>query len=105
MPIGVSILPRFAASVCNTASGTASLSSFAERRTIKPNGTKVISDTSFVTSILRKKGRKTSTSIILRDVFAFFKSLPARNENTPALWKPFITAISENSKARVSQSM
>ena len=102
MPIGVSILPRFAASVCNTASGTASLSSFAERRTIKPNGTKVISETSFVTSILRKKGRKTSTSIILREVFAF---LPARNENTPALWKPFITAISENSRARVSQSM
>ena len=84
LPIGVSMLPRFAASVCNMTSGTASRRLSESLSTTSANGTKVMSATSLVATMLKKKGRKTSTSIILRVLSALLSSLCARKENSPA---------------------
>lgn len=82
--MGVSMLPRLAASVCRTTVGMTSLSSPADFNTMRANGTKVMSDTSLVTTMLKKKGANTSTAIILRELSALFKSLLARKEKSPA---------------------
>ena len=103
--MGVSMLPRLAATVWSTAMGTSSRSCPARRSTVMPKGMKVMSATSFVMTMLNAKGRNTSSSIMLRVVEARRSSLPARQTNTPASWKPFITAIREKSSASVSQSM
>ena len=63
LPIGVSILPRFAARVCNTTTGIISrcLAVLPSRlSTVKVKGTKVIKATSFVINILVKKHSITS---------------------------------------------
>ena len=64
--MGVSMLPRLAASVCRTTRGTASSSCWASFRTASPKGTKVMSDTSLVMAMLQKKGRNTNTSTMRR---------------------------------------
>ena len=65
----------------------------------------MINATSFVISMLNTNGRKTKTAQTFNEVLAFFNNFPAKNENSPALWKPFMAAISENNKQIVSQSM
>ena len=105
MPIGVSILPRLAATVCITTTGTTSFSCPASRSTTSAKGTKVISETSLVTTMLQTNGRKTSTSIIPRLVRVWCSSPLPRNSNSPAFWNPFMTAIREKSIDRVSQSI
>lgn len=103
--MGVSILPRLAATVCSTTRGTTSQSCPAMCSTIRAKGTKVISDTSLVMTMLQKKGRNTRANIILRVVSVRrSRQLPSQTNN-PAFWKPFITAIRPNSRARVFQSM
>ena len=102
--MGVSMLPRLAAAVWSTATGTARCSCPAIRSTVSPKGTKVISDTSLVMAMLEKKGSATSASATDR-VEAHRRSsrLPSQR-NSPSCWNPFITAIRLNSWARVSQS-
>ena len=76
--MGVSILPRFAASVCNTTVGIINLCNPADLSTMSAKGTKVIRETSLVTTMLRKKGANTSTAMSFLEVFALFNSLFAR---------------------------
>ena len=103
--MGVSILPRLAATVCNTTSGTTSQSCPAICSTTSAKGTKVMRDTSLVMTMLQKKGRNTSTNSILRVVSVRrSRQLPSQTKS-PAFWKPFITAIRLKSMARVSQSI
>ena len=103
--MGVSMLPRFAATVWSTTSGTMSRSCLAMRSDTSPKGTKVMSATSFVTIMLPTKGRPTSTASSARVPCARRSSAFARQMKSPACWKPFITAMSEKSRASVSQSM
>ena len=63
LPIGVSILPRFAAIVCNTTTGIISSCLPHCLSIIIANGTNVISDTSFVIIMLLKKFSPTRTAI------------------------------------------
>ena len=104
MPIGVSELPIFAATVCRAIVGTASRSCPDILSTAIPNGTKVIRATSFVMTILKKKGRKTSAKSICDEVRVFLKSLSPRKTKSPPPEKPCMTAISEKRRVRVSQS-
>lgn len=60
-PIGISMLPRFAAIVCITTTGMIRCSFSDMESTMIANGTKVISETSFVINILNTNGSNTST--------------------------------------------
>ena len=66
------MLPRFAAIVCNTTCGTARRSWPAIRKTIRPNGTKVINATSLVITMLNINGKKTRRNSIARVVVILF---------------------------------
>ena len=99
------MLPRFAAIVCRITVGTISRSHPAMRNTTSANGTKVISETSLVTTMLRKNGRNTRTITMPRVVATRWSSASLSRAKMPICWYPFITAISENSSASVSQSM
>ena len=78
------MLPRLAAAVCRTAIGTTSFSWPAIFNTAIPKGTKVISETSLVITMLHTKGRKTSTdSMLLVDAVTSSRRLP-RDRNIPA---------------------
>ena len=106
LPIGVSIEPQFAATVCNT---TVSMMYFpetpSERSNVIANGTNVMSDTSFVTNMLKKKQRNTSTPQRPRTVFTFAQSTLPSVTNTPHRRKPATTVIKLNKSASVFQSM
>ena len=78
MPIGVIILPRLAAIVCKTMTGIIISFRSAIDRIITANGTKVISATSFVISMLEKKQSATSSRLKSLVDLAFFNSVPAR---------------------------
>ena len=69
------------------------------------NGTKVISATSFVISILKKKGRKTNTSKSCLVSPVLDSSLLPTALKMPSFWKPAMTAIKLNSSSSVFQSM
>ena len=68
-------------------------------------GTNVMSDTSFVTAMLKKKGRNTSTTAICRVERVRRSSAPPSHRKTPAFCSPRTTAIRQKSMASVSQSM
>ena len=79
-PIGMSMLPRFAAMVCKTIVGTrSSLPS----RIVIANGTKVSSATSFVMAMLKKKQRKTRVPISIQIFFTDDKSFCASKSKNP----------------------
>ena len=101
MPIGVAMLPRFAAMVSNTntfksASGFWMISN---NRIVK--GTKVINVTSFVMSMLEKKHKRIMIQARLRTLFAFFSNLPANAEKTPKEENPSTMIIRQKSKMMV----
>ena len=84
LPMGVSMLPRLAARVCSTTKGITNRSCPASRSTTRPKGTKVIRDTSLVMTMLKKKGRNTSTSsMVLVEPVRRSSRLP-KNWKTPA---------------------
>ena len=70
------MLPRLAAMVCRATTGTALCSSPARESTSRAKGTKVMRETSLVTSMLKKKGRKISTHSSCRVVAVRAKSSP-----------------------------
>ena len=104
-PGGISILPRLAAIVWST---TVTSSCFFLPHIINKstaNGTNVISATSFVTSMLKKKHSITSAAASWTVLFVLAsRALPIRR-NTNMLWNPAITAISENSNEIVLKSI
>ena len=59
LPMGVSMLPRFAATVIRIRVYTVRRRSPKARRRIRAKGTRVTSATSFVSTMLRKKDRRT----------------------------------------------
>ena len=105
--MGVSILPRFAAMVCKTTTGITSCrlaSGPIMFRTISVNGTKVISATSFVTSILEKKQSNTRISTSCHALPPLPKSAWATHRNTPLFCSPAMTLIRQNRNASVRKS-
>ncbi len=106
--MGVSMLPRLAAMVCMATRGRASLclcSPSVMASTVKVKGTKVISATSLVISMLEKKLSSKSTSTRPREPFTFPKSLLAIHPNTPIFCNPAMTLIKQNRIASVRTSM
>ena len=93
MPTGVSMLPRFAATVCSTTMRMRSCVRSAMPSTTTANGTKVKSATSFVISIAAKKLSSTSSSPIARTLPAFSHSVCARCAKRPACRSPATTVI------------
>ena len=86
----MSMLPRFAAMVWRTMVGTSrSLPS----RSMIANGTKVMSATSFVMAMLKKKQRKTSVPISIQVFFTEDKSLCASRSKNPFCLNTFIITI------------
>ena len=79
-PTGVSMLPRFAATVMSAATRSARPSMPAARSVTRARGTNVMSATSFVTTILAKKTIPTSANAIARWDFAR-ETLPHRIED------------------------
>ena len=76
--MGVSVLPILAAIVCIITSGTARCSCFAIRRTVRPNGTNVISETSLVITILNKNGSPTKTNSIFFEEWVLDNNCPPK---------------------------
>jgi hypothetical protein len=76
-----------------------------DRRTEIENGTNVISETSFVINILKKKQRKTKTAQRERIDFTFEMRNDPSLSNTSHLRKPATTVIKLNSNASVFQSI
>ena len=105
LPTGVSMLPRFAATVMSVATRHSRASMFARRSTTSASGTNVMSATSFVTSMLAKNARAASAAVTARGVRARATSQAPAASSTPSLRKPATTVISQNSSASVCQSM
>lgn len=103
--MGVSILPKFAATVSITAIGI-SLSDFPDIfNVVTVNGTKVMSATSFVIIIAQKKQSSPKISERPVTLLTFERSFSAMNLKTPSLFKPAITAIKQKSKPNVRKSI
>ena len=69
--------------VCRITVGTISRSHPAMRNTTSANGTKVISETSLVTTMLRKNGRKTRTITMPRVVATRWSSASLSRAKMP----------------------
>ena len=105
MPSGVRALPRFAATVCNTMTGTASLPVPVCSVSNSVNGTKVISATSLVISIAAKKQTPISTAASVRVFLTFCSSHAITRSKSPACPSAATTSISESSSASTRQSI
>ena len=70
-------------------------------RTVIANGTKVISATSFVMSMLEKKHNKTRAAYICLLPLTFSNSLTPTKWNSPILWNLAMMIIKLNSSASV----
>lgn len=105
LPIGVSILPRFAAIVCKTIIGISRELSFVIDRISIVNGTNVISATSFVINILQKKQSSTRRSVSDFVVFIFDKVFIARKSNILSCFIPETTIIRQNKSERTLKSI
>ena len=103
--MGVSILPRFAATVSKVTSGISRCGLFERVSIIIEKGTKVISATSFVITIDEKKHSRLRIRHRLREFFANESSLEASILKIPSLLNPAMTAIRQKSRARVRKSM
>ena len=103
--MGVSILPRFAATVSSVISGMRSCFLSDRLSIIIEKGTKVMSATSFVIAIDEKKHSKLRMRHKLRESAANERSFEASSLKIPSLLKPAITAIRQNKRARVRKSM
>ena len=108
MPIGVSILLRFAAMVCIQTIGTVSERRTSESRpliTTKENGTKVKRETSLVISMLPKKQRPTKTRTSCNVLLVWPKRAHPKRSKTPCRRSPAITVMREKRMARVRRSI
>ena len=108
LPMGVSILPKFAAIVCNTTTGTASFrtaSSPDRRSTVNVKGTKVINATSFVINMLKKKHSNTRISVSAITLWVCCNNILATLRNMPSFCNPAITVIRQNKIASVRKSI
>ena len=108
LPIGVNMLPRFAAMVWSVITGTIHLartSSPAIPRTVSVIGTNVMSDTSFVINMLKKKHMNISTNVTARSEPIRFIMLFAMMPNIPCCENPATTVIRQNRIASVLKSM
>ena len=88
LPIGVSILPRLADIVCKTTTGISHFFSSVcpiISNSTKVNGTKVMSATSLVIIILKKKQSKVSVTTSWRIFFTLFNSFREISSKTPTL--------------------
>ena len=104
-PTGVSMLPRFAATVMSAATRSARPSMPAARSVTRARGTNVMSATSFVTAMLAKKTIPTSANAIARWDFARETSHFPIESRTPRERSPATTAIRQKSSASVRQSI
>ena len=106
--MGVSILPRFAAMVWRVITGTihlVSTSSPAIPRTVSVIGTNVMSDTSFVMNMLKKKHINASTNVTaMSDPIRFIMPF-ATMLKIPCCENPATTVIRQNRIASVLKSM
>ena len=100
--MGVAIEPRLAAAVSSTIVRIAT--SGIPRKSARVSGTSVNSDTSFVTSIARKKHIVTSAAPSDRVLWNRFVSAPESLVNAPMLPNPCTAAIRQNSSPSVDQS-
>ena len=104
-PIGVAMLPRFAAMVCRTITGIISSVRPAMFKIRIAKGTKVIKATSFVISILEKKQRAVRVRISCLVLFKPESREEPRNWNSPISFRPATTVIRENKSASVRKSI
>ncbi len=103
--MGVSMLPRLAASVSRTSVCTRAFSlPVICRNTSSVNGTRVISVTSFVRNMLNPKHSRTSRRAMSRSEVTFRKRTSVRTRNVPAMRSPATTAIRENRRPSTRQS-
>lgn len=104
--MGVSMLPRLAATVCIQTTGTASRRPGAPSpdKTEKVKGTKVSSETSLVMTMLPKKHSPTSSQTSASSPRVRPSSARPSRSNTPCRRSPAITAISANRTASVRRS-
>ena len=99
------MLPRFAAIVCSTTCGTIKRSCPTSFNRVRPNGTKAIKATSFVMTMLNRKGKKTRRNSMARVVWILLSRRFAIQTKKLAFCKPFVIAIKLNKSASVSQSI
>ena len=99
--MGVAMLPRLAAMVSSTTTFRTRSSSPIMRNTRMVKGTKVMSVTSLVITMLHPKHRSTMVTESLRRLPALFNRDCPRKSNTPRLLNPATMIIRLNSRARV----
>ena len=102
--MGVAMLPRLAAMVCITTTGTTRWVWPARASTSRAKGTKVMRATSLVTAMLTKKGSRMSTPSSCRVVWVRSSMARPRRKNRPCRWSPPITAMRAKSIPRVCRS-
>ena len=105
MPTGVAMLPRFAAMVCSTSSGTAAARQSIWSRSSSAKGAKVIRATSLVTAMEQKKGSSTRITARALGPVTRDSRWPASHWNAPQDWKPATTAIRHSSRHSTRRSM
>ena len=99
------MLPRLAATVCSTTTGSMLPRSSAMLRTRMVNGTKVISATSLVMNIEQKKGRSTRTRQSVLRACLPARILPATVPNRLQSLMPATTAMKQNRMHSMRTSM
>ena len=103
-PTGVVMLPRLAASVWQTTTGTIRSLRFTIRSSSRANGTKVIKDTSLVISMLEKKHRRIrSCSSCLSEWIRSSSNSPSCRKK-PMFWRPVVAVIRPKSRISVCRS-
>ena len=104
-PNGMDMLPRMAATVCRTTTGTIRSLLFAILRTSIANGTKVSSATSLVMNMAQKNGSSTSRRQSTLTLLSPPRMRWARILNTLHFLRPATTAMKQNRMHRVRTSM
>lgn len=99
------MLPRFAAAVWRTTSFMVLAGVVTLPAIIIARGTKIISATSFVTTIEEKKGSRTRKRERTLRLGAFLTRRQAVLEKNPQLSSPDVTAIRQNRRQSTRQSM
>ena len=102
--MGVSMLPRFAATVIMTTVKIEASAMPSMRRTSRANGTKAMRETSLVTSMLARKGSRTSPITTLVPECRRATSARPAAWKTPARESPAIVAMRQKSSPSVRTS-
>lgn len=104
-PTGVAILPRLAATVWSTMTGISRSSRPMACIMSIAKGTKVMRETSFVTSMDVKNGSSTSISVTRRRLPRPVSIRWAMTAKRPQPFRPSTTAIRQNSRQSTRRSM